>query len=1032
MRSLVIFSLCLGVATAARAEWDVTEVPGIARTVDVFAPGVYAVSTSTQTELYEDGIQSVVFLNSDVFGTFLSPAGCFAAVVRPGDIISHQNCRAAGNIIPPDPVNTVVGLRRVKHTSAGAGYASVALSDGGLALLSASAGLEGPTPWTLLSVDAGLLSSTDVLGVTETSDGVPHALFSVTGVSRTELLWYTGDRRQAQLVVPPLLTSQSPRTVDLFGGSGPHPIALFGNSDGLFRGQLDPAGTTFSTVLLPDSMPVSITSVDVNTGNGSVHGEGFGLAVGVGANGEPVVLGAVPASSADNAGTQWRFHPAFEGSALPGASQATPLEVSCIGSSFCLFILDQPGFNVVTYFNAHAPVLDVGPAPIVVNEAGTATARFIATDADFDAVRVSVDTASAPGADLIGVNIVERPDQLDVTLVSQRPVCKDEEGLLYVHASDGLASHDVHSTVAFRVVNTQGPARPTVSPLRASTTASGASRVFTAQPATEVCPAVRYVWAPVAGQSGAPLLSTDGGAQVQATFTPPDVLCEASGASYTYEVRGVDEGGVTSSAMAIFTVDVAPWGRPLVPFAPGWERTLTSGPGASVDVVPDALHTCVGTPGLPAVATEWRLSASGSGIPEGVTVRTAEDVAITLDAPVSSERLRIEAAECAHGTLSLTARNRIPVTGGGTQDSADAELRVRVEPTLEDVATGSLELGVVPSGDGHVDIALDTSLNCVDARALKARMFLETLSGEALDSAVVPVPGTWRPALPQSCTAEAYRVRGELFDDSEGPVREGGRAQVEVPNQPLPARLGELEAGALVARCGEGASATLTQTIPANACGDVAISWSQVAGPALSEVSLAGPRVTVSTQETGLEALVGQAITLRVLADAGGSNTATTDYVLPITSERFVDVRHTMESPTASEKGLVGVVVELRNTSECEVGGLRYLEQVDGLEWVPGSVKLDGVAVEPQAVDGGFRVEDLRLLAQGTRTLTYVGRSPLLSTPRLGGEMTLNGVPVSGDAAVPPPTSGCGCSGGGSGAAVFGLAALARVLRRRK
>lgn len=1029
MRPLVIFSLCLGVATAARADWDVTEVPGIARTVDVFAPGVYSVSTSTQTELYEGGIQSAVFLHSDIFGTFLSPAGCFAVVVRPGDIISHQNCRAAGNIIPPDPVNTVLGVRRVKHTPSGTGYASVGLSDGGLSLLTAPAGLAGPTPWTLLSVDAGLLSSTEVLGVAETSDGAPHALFSVTGSSRTELLWYTRDRRQAQMVVPPPLTSQSPRTVDLFAGSGPYPIALFGNSDGLFRGQLDPAGTTFSPVTLPDSPSVSITSVDVNTGHGSIHGEGFGLAVGVGLNGEPVVLGAMPASSADNAGMQWRIHPAFEGSALPGASQATPLEVSCIGSSFCLFILDQPGFNVVTYFNDHAPVLDVGAGPIIVDERGPATAQFTATDADFDAVRVSVEVLS-PGADLIALNLSEHPDRLDVTLAPLRSVCKTEEGTLRVYASDGLASHDRDATVAYQVVNTQGPARPTVSPSRASTTASGTSRVFTASPAAEDCPAVRYVWSPASGQSGAPLLSTNGGAQ--ATFTPPEVLCQASGASYAYEVRGVDEGELVGDQATTFIVDVAPWGRPLVPFASGWERTLTSGTGASVDVVPDALHTCVGTPELPPVSTEWRLSTTGSGIPEGVTVRTADGAAVTLDSPVSSERLRVEAAECAHGTLSLAARNRIPVTGGGTQDSADAELRVRVEPSLEDVATGSLELGVVPSGDGRVDIALDTSLNCVDARTLKARMFLETLSGAPLDSAVVPVPGTWRPTLPQSCTLESYRVRGELFDDSEGPVREGGRAQAEVPNQPLPVRLGDLEAGALVARCGEGASATLTQTIPANACGDMAISWSQVAGPALSEVTLAGPRVTVSTQETGLEALVGQAITLRVLADAGGGNSATTDYVLPITSERFVDVRHAMESPTASDKGLVGVVVELRNTSECEVGGLRYREHVDGLEWVPGSVKVDGVAVEAQSVEGGFRVEDLRLPAQGTQTLTYVGRSPLLSTPRLGGEMTLNGVPVSGDAAVPPPVSGCGCSGGGSGAAVFGLAALARVLRRRK
>ncbi|WP_426752854.1 hypothetical protein [Myxococcus sp. Y35] len=1029
MRPVLVISLCLGVATAARAEWDVTEVPGIARSVDVFAPGVYAVSTSTQTELHRGaGTQSILFLHGDVFGTFLSPAGCFAIVVRPGDIISHENCRAAGNIIPPDPVNTVVGVRRVKHTPSGTGYASVALSGGGLTLLTSPAGLEGPAPWTPILSDTGLMSSTDVLGVVDTPDGAPHALFSVTGVSRTELLWYTRDDHQAQFVVPSTLTTQSPRTVDLFAGDGPYPIALFGNADGLFRGVLDPAGTTFAPVMLPDEQPIVITSVDVNTGSGSRHGEGFGLAVGQGPGGEPVVLGAVPASSAGNAGQQWRIHPAFEDSALPGALVAAPLEVTCVGSTFCVFILDQPGFNVVSYFNVNAPVLDVGSTPIIVNETESATARFTATDADFDAVRISVE--EPPAGSPIAVNTLETPDQLDVMLMPQRPVCQDEEGTLRIFASDGLGSHDVEATVPFRVVNVQGPQRPRVTPTRASTTASGAAQVFTAQPVDEACPAVRYTWAPASGQSGAPPLTTDGGPQ--ATFTPPDVLCQASGASYTYEVRGLDTGGVASSTPSLFTVDVAPWGRPLAPFAPGAERVLTSGPGESVELVPDVLHACSGTPGLPAIETEWRLTAPGSGLPAGITVTTAHGTPVSLDPAVTSERLRVEALECTRATLSLTVRNRIPGAESRVQDGPESELRVRVEPSLEDVAAGTLELGVTPAGVGRVDVALGTSLNCVEARALKARMFLETLDGEQLASDVVPVPGTWSPELPRSCSAEAYRVRGELFDDSNGTVREGGRASVEVPNQPLPARLGALEAGALVARCGEGASATLTQTIPAEACGEVALSWEQVAGPSLVDASLSGRSVTVSTRDTALESLVGQSVTLRVLADAGGGNTATTEHVVPITSERFVDVRHTTETPSASEKGLVGVLVELRNTSECEVGTLRYVEHVDGLEWVPGSVKLDGVDVEAQPVEGGFVLENLRLPARGTSTLTYVGRSPLLSTPRLGGEMSLNGVPVSGDAPVPPSPSSCGCSGGGSGVALFGLVALARVLRRRR
>ncbi|GHG84461.1 MYXO-CTERM sorting domain-containing protein [Comamonas sp. JC664] len=1029
MRPLLVISLCLGVATAARADWDVTEVPGIARSVDVFSPGVYAVSTTNQTELHRGaGTQSLLFLHGDVFGTFLSPAGCFAIVVRPGDIISHENCRAAGNIIPPDPVNTVVGVRRVKHTASGTGYAAVALSDGGLTLLTASQGVVGPAPWTPLSIDAGLMSSTEVLGVVETRDGAPHALFSVTGLSRTDLLWYTRDQRQAQVSVPPLLTTQSPRTVDLFAGDGPYPIALFGNADGLFRGALNPSGTTFEPVMLPDGQPIRITSVDVNTGNGSIRGEGFGLAVGQSANGEPVVLGAVPAASAEGAGLQWRVHPAFEGSALPGSPVAAPLEVSCVDSSYCVFILDQPGFNVVSYANVNAPVLDVGSTPILVDEAGAATVRFTATDADFDAVRISVDDSASAG--LLAVNTVERPDELDVTLIPQRPVCKEEAGQLRVFASDGLAVHDTEVVVPFRVLNVQGPQRPRVSPLRASTTASGAPQVFTAQPVAEECPALSFMWEPVAGQSGAPLLTHNGGAQ--ATFTPPEVLCQASGVSYAYELRGLDEGGLSSSTPTIFTVDVAPWGRPLPPFGAGAVRRLTSGAGASVELVPETLHTCAGTPGLPGIETEWSLTEPGASLPAGITVRTANGDPVSLDAPVSSERLRVEAEDCSLASLSFTAKNRIPVTGGGVQEGPEAQVLVVVEPSLEDVSSGTLELGVTSSGDGQVDVVLDTSLNCVEARALKARVFVETQRGEALATDVVAVPGTWRPQLPRSCTAESYRVRGELFDDSSGTVQEGGRADAQLSNQPLPAQLGGLEAGALVARCGSGASTTLTQTIPANACGDVAISWSQVDGPSLVEASLTGRTVTVSTRDTALEDLVGHSITLRVLADAGGGNAATTEHVVPITAERFVDVRHTTETPSASEKGLVGVLVELRNTSECEVGTLRFVEHVDGLEWVPGSVKLDGAGVEAEAVTGGFAVGDIRLPARGTRTLSYVGRVPLLSTPKLGGEMSLNGVPVSGDAEVPPPAQGCGCTGGGSGVALFGLLALTRVLRRRK
>ena len=212
---------------------------------------------------------------------------------------------------------------------------------------------------------------------------------------------------------------------------------------------------------------------------------------------------------------------------------------------------------------------------------------------------------------------------------------------------------------------------------------------------------------------------------------------------------------------------------------------------------------------------------------------------------------------------------------------------------------------------------------------------------------------------------------------------------------------------------------------------DHGLSWAQVDGPELVEGTLSGERVTVATRDVGLEELVGQTLRLSVTANAGDANTATTVHEVPITTEPFVDVRHETESPTGSEKGLVGVVVRLRNTSECRVGGLRHVERVDGLEWVPGSVKVDGQPVVEQPVEGGFAVDGVTLEASGTGTLTYVARPRLLSSPRFGGEVRLNTVLVSGTLPT-APASRCGCSGGGSGAAVFGLVALARLLRRRR
>ena len=1032
MRAAIVFILCLALTTAASAEVDFVVVPGFPKYVDVWRPGVYSVSTTTTVELWDNGTKTGELPGGDAQSTFLSPSGCFAAVKSQGAMVSEGNCLRPGSITPSMDLPEV---QRVRFTPSGTGYAMVRFLGPRLELLTTLPTDTAEPPWSVLRVENSVYRATTVMGVTETDGGVPHALFSVLGGGEpdADFLWYREQDLVAELAIPANLPQLRTNSVDLFATEGPNPVAIYGNDAGIFRAELvPPTGpgaviAPFTQVTILDGgTPVRIVSVDVNTGQGSVHGEGFGLAVGLNDNDEFVLLGAVPADSAADAGTLWRINPKVNTSFLP-----LPLEVGCVDATFCAIGMyhpaEAPG-NLVLYTNAAPPRFEAGTAPQVINEGATGPlqVRVTATDDDGDAVRVSVDSAAA--ADLLGVNAALQPDTLDLRITPRvSEVCRDETRVLNVYASDGRKLHDQTAALSVTLKNLRGPEAPGVTPVNDVAVAGGAPKVFTASPpGSGLCATVGYRWTSAA--TGQPELAPalDG----RATFTPPPFLCNAAGARYTYNVQGLDVGNLASTPTS-FTVDVAPWGLPLAPFGAGAVRPLASGPDSGTVVTPESLHPCTGTPGLPGVETVWRLGGSGAALPERFTVRDADGNPVSLASPVVSPRLQVEAVACTRDSLTLTARNRIRTDAAGVQEGPEATVRVDAVPAVEDVTAARLSLTAVPAEQGLVDIQLGTSILCPDEYALKAQMSLRELDGGTLEDAVVDVPGRWRPRLPAACSVREYVVHGELFDESTGTRRNGGTAETRLTAQALPAVLDALEGGALVARCGERATATLTQTIPASACQDVDITWKQVGGPALAETELGGAQVTLATRDTGLEGLVGESVVLSVTADAGGGNSATTEQVVPITTEPFVDVAHETESPAGTETGLVGVVVQLRNTSACQVGGLRHVERVDGVDWVPGSVKVDGRSVVEQAVEGGFAVDGLTLPASGTSALTYVARPRLLSSPRFGGEVFLNRVRVSGTIPAQPP-SGCGCSGADSGAAVFGLLALARLLRRRR
>jgi uncharacterized protein (TIGR03382 family) len=1018
VRAAIVFSLCLGLASVAYGQ--PASVEGTPRDVVAWQPGAYSVASTTQAKLRRaDGsTQDFPLLNG--VGTFwgTSPTECFVGINQSGTQSSLTNCWGTNNnIIPGDfTFSNVLGVR---FTPSGTGYAMARVETSEPRLLMARPGEVSSLPWDVLPVSP-VAPLSNVMAVTETDGGVPHALFLTRPNPNTSrFTWFREGQQQAELDV-----SGTPLAVDLIPTSGPHPIALYAGATGIFRVQLSPSASPIpdagTPVTLLTDASVSITSLDVNIGGGSELGEGFGLAVGRREGfTDPVVLAAVPAGSAEDAGTVWRIH---EGIPFPSGVPAEAVQVSCVGSAYCVIALNRNGSegdNLVIYTNSTAPVIAGGVGAFGLAEGATSSLlEFSASDGDGDPVRMSLDTSQA-SALLDVASLTAPPGAMQVRLTA-REVCQTTAGTVRVQASDGLRAHDRREDLVITVENTRNPDQPSVQPTE--TVTYGEPAVFTASPpAPGVCPTMGYAWSPAQ-----PPLSINGGT---ATFTPSlAVRCTPSGGSFTYEVRGLDPGGLPSGP-ASFTVNVAPWGQPYAPFGPGARRTLDSRTATSVDLLPEALHICIEDGGVPReqmpLATEWLLNDREGDFAD-ITLRAEDGGLLFPQLSVMSNTLRVEAEECTRARFSLSAQHQLR-TSGPPLEGPEATVQVEVEPPLEDFNRAELALAVDPGNDRQVYTGFGASRpDC--QRGLQARMVLEALDGRQLATGEVAVPGPWDPPLPNVC-AGTYTVRGQLVDQRISPVRQGDQETLTLTVGP---RLEALEGDTLVARCGQGVSARLTQPITPAACDGLSISWTQVgAGPRLVDAPLSGESVTLATEASApLEELVGQSVTVRVTAQTEEGFSSAREHVLPITAEPFVDVKHSLESPTGTETSLLGVVVELRNTTGCEVGNLSYVERPEGLEPVPGSVKLDGRPLPETAVEGGFQVNGVRLAAQATGRLTYVARPRLLTSPRFSGEVFLNQVPVSG--IIPPPaSSGCGCSGGGSGVAVFGLLALARLLRRR-
>ena len=249
---------------------------------------------------------------------------------------------------------------------------------------------------------------------------------------------------------------------------------------------------------------------------------------------------------------------------------------------------------------------------------------------------------------------------------------------------------------------------------------------------------------------------------------------------------------------------------------------------------------------------------------------------------------------------------------------------------------------------------------------------------------------------------------------------------VNVQASALPAGIASFSTATLEASCGAGAKGTVRAIPGPDQCPTSQLKWEQLSGPLLEQPTQGPGDLEVATQEKGLDALIGETLQFQVTATGGTGNVATATTALQIVpASPFVEVRHLTDTPIANESGLVGVTVELTNTTDCPLSAASYRESLEGLDFVPGSARFAGTKVDAVVDGDALVVSGLPLGAHETARLGYYARPRLLSSPKPSGQVFVRSVPVSETAGLTSESSRCGCSGAGEGSALGAIGLLA-------
>ncbi len=582
-----------------------------------------------------------------------------------------------------------------------------------------------------------------------------------------------------------------------------------------------------------------------------------------------------------------------------------------------------------------------------------------------------------------------------------------------VRASDGPQSPPTTVTVWVTLPPGGVPARPELSPSGLYPVNAGDPPVaLRAVPNDAGCAPTAFVWRERTDSGYG--FAADGGF---ALFTPPTYHCSLDAGFSQYEVRAVN--AVDASVPSSVSFIVVPWGAPDAPvFAT--QPPQAAGTSKSYGSL-NAGHTCASAPGFPGMVFEIDGGTADVGVAAdgGEIVVTSKDC---IDDP----------------GVTIQARYRVADAGAM---SAWADLVVPIVTRLSPLDAGDLSLygGSLSAGQYHGNLRLGAVVNCPERRALSAEVAIIRDGGGAEARGSFSAPGPFSLPVAGACNAGQYFVTAQLLVD-------GGTTGIEAQpetfsTQGKSAGFGEISARTLYAACGRGAAGPV-EVLRGDFCESQSVTWEQIDGPALTDPVLDGYQVQLQTAGTGLDELIGQKIRLRVTADAGAGNSASDVGELTIEADpRFVTIHHRTDSPIADESGIVSVAVTLRNETACDVTGVAYVEQLDGLRFVPGTARFHGQPVEATAAADALTVAGLDLPANATRELVYSARPPMLSLrgkPAPAGRALLREVEISatnqgiGSATRGPPP-GCGCGGAPSDlTAVAALVLAAMGLGRRR